>query len=85
MGLNRLAHGLGRFRWLLFALGVLVWHTTMRGGNWLPLEDNFEAFIWLAILLAAFVLYVQRAKALGGLDWFVTPIAIVLLMPEPGN
>src|ERR1041385_3895029 len=62
------------------ALGVLVWHAVMRGGNWLPLEDNFEAFIWLAILLAGFVLYVQRARALGGLDWFVMPLAIVLLI-----
>jgi ABC-type transport system involved in cytochrome c biogenesis permease subunit len=61
-------------------LGDLIWHAAMRGGNWLPLEDNFEAFIWLAILLTGFVLYVQRAKSLGGLDWFVMPIAIVLLV-----
>jgi ABC-type transport system involved in cytochrome c biogenesis permease subunit len=60
-------------------IGILVWHTIMRGGTWLPLEDNFEAFIWLAILLTCFVLYVQRAKGLGGLDWFVMPIVIVLL------
>lgn len=64
---------------VLVTVGVLVWHTIKRGGNWLPLEDNFEAFIWLAILLAGFVLYVQRAKGLGGLDWFVMPIVIVLL------
>jgi ABC-type transport system involved in cytochrome c biogenesis permease subunit len=63
------------------ALVVLVWHTLARGGgNWLPLEDNFEAFLWLGILLAVFVLYVQRAKSLGGLDWFVIPIVIVLLV-----
>src|SRR3954451_6193840 len=62
------------------SLGVLIWHTVARGGNWLPLEDNFEAFIWLGILLAVFVLYVQRAKTLGGLDWFVIPIVIVLLV-----
>jgi len=65
---------------LLVAIAVLVWHALLRGGNWLPLEDNFEAFIWLAILLAAFVLYVQRAKSLGGLDWFVMPIVILLLI-----
>jgi ABC-type transport system involved in cytochrome c biogenesis permease subunit len=65
---------------VLVTAGVLVWHAIMRGGNWLPLEDNFEAFIWLAILLSAFVLYVQRARALGGLDWFVMPIVIVLLV-----
>jgi ABC-type uncharacterized transport system permease subunit len=63
------------------ALAVLIWHTWARGGGtWLPLEDNFEAFIWLAILLAGFGLYVQRVRSLGGLDWFVTPIVIVLLV-----
>jgi ABC-type transport system involved in cytochrome c biogenesis permease subunit len=68
---------------VLLAVVVLVWHAVARGaggGNWLPLEDNFEAFVWLGILLAVFVLYVQRAKALGGLDWFVMPIVIVLLV-----
>ena len=66
---------------VVLAAGVLVWHAVQRGnGNWLPLEDNFEAFVWLGILLAVFVLYVQRAKALGGLDWFVLPIVVVLLI-----
>ena len=46
----------------------------------MPLEDNFEAFVWLAVLLAGFVLYVQRSRALAGLDWFVWPIVIVLLV-----
>lgn len=65
---------------LLAALGVLIWHAAARpAGNWLPLEDNFEAFVWLAVLLAGFVLYVQRARGLGGLDWFVIPIVIVML------
>src|SRR3954463_4680047 len=63
------------------ALAVLVWHAAARSsGNWLPLEDNFEAFVWLAVLLALFVLYVQRTKPLGGLDWFVMPIVIILLI-----
>jgi ABC-type uncharacterized transport system permease subunit len=63
------------------SLGVLVWHMLTRPtGNWLPLEDNFEAFIWLAVLLAGFVLYVQRTRPLGGLDWFVMPIVIILLI-----
>jgi ABC-type transport system involved in cytochrome c biogenesis permease subunit len=65
---------------LLAAIAVLVWHTIQRGGVWLPLEDNFEAFIALAILLTGFLLYVQRTKSLGGLDWFVIPIVIVLLI-----
>jgi ABC-type uncharacterized transport system permease subunit len=63
------------------SLGVLLWHMLTRpAGNWLPLEDNFEAFIWLAVLLAGFVLYVQRTRPLGGLDWFVMPIVIILLI-----
>jgi ABC-type uncharacterized transport system permease subunit len=66
---------------LTVSLGVLVWHgVTRREGRWLPLEDNFQAFIWLAALLAGFVLYVQRTRPLGGLDWFVVPIVIVLLI-----
>src|SRR4051812_727897 len=63
------------------SLGVLLWHMLTRpAGGWLPLEDNFEAFIWLAVLLAGFVLYVQRTRPLGGLDWFVMPIVIILLV-----
>src|SRR5687768_15036190 len=64
---------------LLASIGVLVWHSLDRG-QWLPLGDNFDAMIWLAILLVLFVLYVQRAHPLGGLDWFVMPIAILLLI-----
>src|SRR5688572_11941658 len=63
------------------SLGVLVWHALAReSGNWLPLDDNFEAFLWLAILLAIFVMYVQRTRPIGGLDWFVMPIVILLLV-----
>jgi ABC-type uncharacterized transport system permease subunit len=63
------------------SLSLILWHTmTRQAGNWLPLEDNFEAFIWLAVLLAGFVLYVQRRRPLGGLDWFVMPIVILLLV-----
>jgi ABC-type uncharacterized transport system permease subunit len=63
------------------SLATLIWHAAIRTvGNWLPLEDNFEAFLWLAILLALFVLYVQRTRPLAGLDWFVMPMVIVLLL-----
>jgi ABC-type uncharacterized transport system permease subunit len=64
---------------LLASIGVLVWHSIDRG-RWIPIGDNFDAMIWLAILLVLFVLYVQRAHPLGGLDWFVMPIAILLLL-----
>src|SRR4051812_7825909 len=62
-------------------VAVLVWHIRGRAqDHWLPLDDNFEAFIWLAVLLAGFVLYVQRTRPLAGLDWFVLPIVILFLV-----
>lgn len=64
---------------VLVGLGVLVWHSIGRG-SWLPLEDNFDTLIWLGLLLALFVLYMQRARPLAGLDWFVMPIVILLLV-----
>ena len=64
---------------LCCALGVLIWHSIYRG-NWFPLEDNFDALIWLGVLLALFVLYVQRKRPLGGLDWFIMPVVILLLI-----
>ncbi|MEZ0268127.1 MAG: cytochrome c biogenesis protein CcsA [Phycisphaerae bacterium] len=69
--------------WLgvICAAGVLVWHILSRpGNNWVPLEDNFEALVGLAVLLGAFVLYVQRARTVGPLDWFTLPVAVVLLV-----
>jgi ABC-type uncharacterized transport system permease subunit len=63
----------------LFALIVLVWHAAQRG-SWLPLGDNFEAFISLGLLLAMFVLYVQRTRPIGGIDWFVLPIVALLMV-----
>src|SRR4051794_37555434 len=46
------------------AVAVLVWHAMARH-TWLPLDDNFEAFIWLGVMLALFVMYVQRRKPIG--------------------
>src|SRR5206468_3698647 len=60
------------------ALCVLVWHSFTRR-SWLPLEDNFDALIWLGLLLALFVAYTQRTHPLRGLDWFVMPIVVLLL------
>lgn len=63
---------------IVASLGVIVWHAISRG-SWLPLEDNFDALVWLATLLAIFTLYVHHNRPLGGLDWFVMPIVLVLL------
>jgi len=64
---------------ITLSVAVLIWHSGSRG-SWIPLEDNFDAFIWLGLLLALFVQYVQRSKPLGGLEWFVMPIVIVLMI-----
>jgi ABC-type uncharacterized transport system permease subunit len=64
---------------VLVAILVLMWHSTRRG-SWLPLEDNFDALLWLGLLLALFVLFTQRRHPLRGLDWFVMPIVVLLLV-----
>ncbi len=61
------------------AIGVLIWHSIKRH-NWIPVGDNFDALIWLAVLLALFVAYVQGSRPLAALDWFVMPIVITLLI-----
>src|SRR5579863_10005832 len=64
---------------ILVGVGVLVWHSLDRG-KWLPLGDNFEAMMWLALLISLFVAYTQRTKPLRGLDWFLMPVVILLLI-----
>lgn len=64
---------------VLFGVIVLLWHNSTRG-SWLPLGDNFDTLIWLGLLLAIFSFYVQRTKPIIGLDWFTTPIVILLLL-----
>src|SRR4051812_17015186 len=64
---------------LIAGAGVLLWHSGARH-SWLPLEDNFEALTWLGLLMAGFVAYVQATKPLRGLDWFLLPIAVLLLV-----
>ena len=63
----------------LLTIGVLAWHCGARQ-SWQPLEDNFGAFLCLAILLALFVLYTQRAHPLRGLDLFIMPVVLLLLI-----
>lgn len=48
-------------------------------GRWQPLKDNFESLVWLAVLLALFVMYMQRFHPIGGLDWFIMPVVMILL------
>jgi ABC-type uncharacterized transport system permease subunit len=59
--------------------GVLIWHSITRG-TWVPVGDNFDALIWLALLLSLFVAYTQRTRPLAALDWFIMPIVIAMLV-----
>jgi ABC-type uncharacterized transport system permease subunit len=64
----------------IFSIIVLIlWHDAARG-RWLPLGDNFDALLWLAAMLAVFVVYVQSTKPLTGLDWFAAPVVVLLLL-----
>lgn len=75
----RLIAKAAQYAGLFVGLGVLVWHSRHRG-SWIPLEDNFDALIWLGLLLSLFVLYTQRTHPLRGLDVFVLPIVVLLLV-----
>ncbi|HEY1684807.1 MAG TPA: cytochrome c biogenesis protein CcsA [Tepidisphaeraceae bacterium] len=63
----------------LLILGALIWQCVAQG-RWTPLEDNFQCLLCLGLLLAGFVLYIQYKRPIGGLDWFLLPIVIVLLI-----
>ena len=63
---------------LTAALAVVLWHSWSR--RICPLNENFSALVLLALLLGSFVMYVQRARPLVGLDWFIMPIVILLLV-----
>lgn len=62
----------------VITIGVLTWHCIERGKQ--PLEDNFGTLLCLGILLAMFVAYTQRAHPLRGLDFFVMPVVMLLLI-----
>lgn len=59
-------------------VGLILWHDAARR-QWLPIGDNFDALVWLATLLAIFVVYVQSTKPVVGLDWFIMPVVVLLL------
>lgn len=64
---------------IVLGIGVLVWHSRIRR-SWVPLEDNFDTLTWLSLLLSLFLAYTQRTRPLRGLDWFITPIVVLLLV-----
>jgi ABC-type uncharacterized transport system permease subunit len=64
---------------LLLGGVVLVWHLVDRGSP-LPLGDNFDTLLTLALLLAASLLYLQIRRPVAALDWFVLPLVVVMLV-----
>lgn len=59
-------------------VGVLVWHCITIGRP--PVDDNFGTFLCLAILLSLFVAYTQRVHPLRGLDFFIMPVVLLMLL-----
>ena len=64
---------------LAAAVAVLAWHSADRH-RWVPVNDNFDALVWLAVVLAAFTAYVQGTRPLAALDWFLLPVVLALLV-----
>ncbi len=64
---------------LVLSTSSLVWHAVDRG-SWIPLDDNFDALLWLAIMTGLVSLYLQRRKTVGRVDWVLSPIVILLLL-----
>jgi ABC-type uncharacterized transport system permease subunit len=68
---------------IALGVAVLAWHSMLRK-SWIPLEDNFDTLVWLAMLLAFFIAYTQRTRPLRGLESFMTPIIVLLLIAAAG-
>jgi ABC-type transport system involved in cytochrome c biogenesis permease subunit len=64
---------------LLFSVAVLIWHAAQRA-SWLPLDDNFDSLVWLGILLTLFVVYIQLTRPVAGIDFFLMPVVVLLLI-----
>jgi len=64
---------------LSLAIVVVFWHTVRRG-HWTPLESNFDTLVSLGVILGVFVMYLQKRRPVAGLDWFVMPMVMMLLL-----
>jgi ABC-type uncharacterized transport system permease subunit len=63
---------------LIVALIAQCLHSARRG-DWLPLQDNFDALLWLAILVGAMTLYLRHRGIVPRFDWVSGPIVVILL------
>ncbi len=66
------------FGWLL-SIVVLAWHSATRG-TWAPVGDNFDALLCLGVMLGAFELYSRRFHPVAGLEFFLTPLVVGLMV-----
>src|ERR1041384_2552198 len=64
---------------ILACASLLIWRI-VSNHQWVPLGDNFDALSSLAVLLSLFVVYVQRSGRMAGIDWFVMPVVVLLLV-----
>ena len=78
---NMVARGVWMCRGVAIALAIvsLILHSADRGSFW-PLEDNFDALVWLAVMLGIVVAYIQLRHPIGGLDLFAAPIVVLMLL-----
>jgi ABC-type uncharacterized transport system permease subunit len=63
---------------ILTGVALLVWFGLDRG-SLMPLRDNFDALVWLSLLATVFLSYVQVRRPVRGLEYFITPLAVLLL------
>ncbi|HEX8325263.1 MAG TPA: cytochrome c biogenesis protein CcsA [Tepidisphaeraceae bacterium] len=63
---------------LVLALVAQALHSAGRG-DWLPLQDNFDALLWLAILVGGAALYLRWRGTVPKIDLVSGPIVVLLL------
>ncbi|HVX83543.1 MAG TPA: cytochrome c biogenesis protein CcsA [Phycisphaerae bacterium] len=64
----------------LLALALLIARALAARSLTLPLADHFDAFLLLALLLAAAVLYLRATRRFRSLALFLLPIIVILLI-----
>jgi ABC-type transport system involved in cytochrome c biogenesis permease subunit len=74
----RLAGKSSQYWAICLGLAALIWHCWARGSLLLP-EDNFESLLALGLLLAIFVVYMQRVRPIPALDLFLLPIVALMM------
>ncbi len=64
---------------LVMSLTLLLLHCASTG-LWQPLQNNFSAMVTMAVLLAAFVAYIQFRRPVPSLEWLAMPVVVLLLL-----